>query len=332
MSSASVVIPTWNGADLLKDCLASLRGQTRRDFEIIVVDNGSTDGTAEILAADYPEARLIRLGENRGFAAAVNAGIRASQCDFVVLMNNDVEAAPRWLEELVDAMDTHAEVGACASRMLSHADPARIDSAGDQLGLFATSIGHGELDGPAFDEPRFVLSACAGAAAYRRQALDAVGGFDERFFAYLEDVDLGVRIQLAGWHCLYVPGAVVYHHGSATARRMPEMKLFLLMRNSLFLFFQYMPARVVVLGAPAMLAWPLYRTLRERQPLRLGLRAVTAFLRDLPAVLRRRAQVKRMRRLTTREFRTRLTGWPGLRAHVPMPATPGRYAEGKAGR
>jgi hypothetical protein len=322
MTRASIVIPTWNGAGLLNDALLSLRRQTRRDFEIIVVDNGSTDGTAALLAAQHPDVRLIEMGRNRGFAAAVNAGIGAARGDLVVLMNNDVEAAPGWIAALIDAMDAHPTAGTCASRMLSHADPSRIDSAGDEFGLFATSIGHGELDGPAFDIPAYVLSACAGAAAYRRAVLEETGGFDERFFAYLEDVDLGIRCQLAGWDCLYVPAAVVYHHGSATARRMPELKHFLLMRNSLFLFFQYMPRRTLLVWGPVMLAWPFYRVMRERQPLRLGLRAVTAFLRDIPAVRQRRADVARSRRLTTAEFNARLSGWRGDRPSRPAPPAP----------
>lgn len=322
MTRASIVIPTWNGAVLLNDALASLRRQTHRDFDVIVVDNGSTDGTAALLAAQHPGVRLIELGRNRGFAAAVNEGIRAARGEFVVLMNNDVEASPGWISALIDAMDKHPGVGACASRMLSYADPSRIDSAGDQLGLFANSIGHDEPDGPAFDHPGFVLSACAGAAAYRRTILEETGGFDERFFAYLEDVDLGVRLQLAGWDCLYVPDAIVHHHGSATARRMPETKLFLLMRNSLFLFFQYMPLRTLLAWGPAMLTWPLFRAIRERQPLRLGVRAVVAFLRDIPAVRRRRADVAQTRRLTPAEFNARLSGWRGDRPSRPAPRAP----------
>jgi hypothetical protein len=314
MPRASVVIPTWNGAALLRPALASLRAQSWSDFETIVVDNGSSDDTVAMLARDYPEVRLVRFDENRGFAAAVNAGIRASSGELVVLMNNDVEADPEWLAALIRALDDRPEIGACASKMLFHADPSRVDSAGDSLGLFAHSIGHGQLDGPAFAEPRHVLSACAGAAAYRRTVLDSIGLFDERFFAYLEDVDVGVRMQLAGRLCLYVPDAVVYHHGSATARRMPETKLYLLIRNSLFLFFQYFPTRTVLAYGPAMLAWPFYRVLRDRQPIRVALRALRSFIRDLPAVRRRRAETRRTRRITDRQFLDRLSGRPGRAA------------------
>ncbi|MGH9341075.1 MAG: glycosyltransferase family 2 protein, partial [Acidobacteriota bacterium] len=240
-TQATIVIPTWNGLDLLRGALASLEEQAFRDFETVVVDNGSTDGTVEWLRQNRPSVRIVTFSENRGFAAAVNAGIRTAEGEILVLMNNDVEAEPAWLGALVAGLDRHSEVGVCASKMLCWADPARIDSAGDDLGLLAFSIGHGAPDSSAFREARYVFSACAGAAAYRRSVLDDVGLFDERFYAYLEDVDLGARIQMAGWRCLYVPDAVVYHRGSATADRLPSFKLRLLLRNSLFLFFQYMP-------------------------------------------------------------------------------------------
>lgn len=306
---ASVIIPTWNGAGLLEEALRSLGRQTFREFEIIVVDNGSSDGTAAMLERDFPHALLIRFEVNRGFAAAVNMGIRSAAGDVVVLMNNDVEADPGWLAALVETLDRNPEVGSCASRMLVHAEPSRIDSVGDRFGFFAYSIGHGATDGPDFDDPREVLSACAGAAAYRREALEEVGLFDERFFAYLEDIDLGIRLQLRGWRCRYVQGAVAFHHGSATAQRMPQLKLYLLMRNSLALFFQYMPVRTLVVWTPMMLAWPFYRAVRERQSPRLALRVLSSFVNDLPAIRKRRAAVGRTRRLSTAQFRARLGGW-----------------------
>lgn len=271
------------------------------------MDNGSTDGTAELLARDYPQVRLLSFPENRGFAAAVNAGIRASRSEIVILMNNDTEADPGWIEALVRALDSHGDVGSCASKVLDFHDRTRIDSAGDRLGLIASQIGHGQTDGPPFAYPRHVLSACAGAAAYRRSALAEVGLFDERFESYLEDVDLGIRAQLAGYRCLYVPDAVIYHRGSATARRMPERKFYLLLRNSLFLFFQYMPlARLVIFG-PLMLVAPLYIAIRERVPLRVGVSSLRDFLRNRRAVLARRRQVARTRRIPLSEFRRLLS-------------------------
>jgi GT2 family glycosyltransferase len=257
MTRVRVVIPTWNGVHLLGPALESLRRQTFRDFETVVVDSGSTDGTAELLGSEYPEVRLVRLAENRGFAAAVNAGIAAAASEIVVLMNNDTEADGDWLGSLVAALDANPEVGSCASRVLQYHARDTIDSAGDKLGLLADQIGHGRADGAWADEARYVLSACAAAAAYRRRLLQETGPFDERFSSYLEDVDLGVRAQLLGYKCLYVPGAVIYHVGSATAQRMKRLKLFLLLRNSLFLFFQYMPLRVILRWGAFMCAWPI---------------------------------------------------------------------------
>jgi GT2 family glycosyltransferase len=287
----SVIIPSWNGAVLLASALESLNRQTFVDFEVVVVDNGSSDGTVEMLGRAHPAARLVELGENRGFAAAVNSGISAALGDIIVLMNNDTEAEPGWLEALVRAIDESPRAGSIASRMLAFSDPGRIDSAGVQFGLYASQIGEGAPDGAWFDEPREVFAACAGAAAYRRRALDEVGGFDERYFAYFEDVDIGARLQLAGWRCMYAPGAVIRHHGSATSNRVPGRKFYLLMRNSLILFFQYAPRRRLV-WAPAVLLWPFVRAVLDRQPLLLAWKAVYDFTEQLPAVLSRRRALR----------------------------------------
>lgn len=305
---ASVIIPTWNGAELLAAALESLEAQTFRPFEVIVVDNGSTDGTVDRLAPAHPEVRWVRFSENRGFAAAVNAGIRAARADIVALLNNDTEAEPGWLGALVDALERHPDAGSAASRMLRFDDRSRIDSAGVQLGLYGSQIGEGAADGPTFDVERDVFAACAGAAAYRRAALEEVGLFDERYFAYFEDVDVGARLQLAGYRCVYVPEAVVYHHGSATGQRIPDRKFFLLMRNSLFVFFQNMPLRRMVPWAPAVLLWPFVRALLDRRPLRVAAHALVAFARDLPMVVRRRSEVRAFRRITWNEFHGRLAG------------------------
>lgn len=314
--AVSVVIPTWNGYELLRDALGSLRRQSLQGAEVVVVDNGSTDGTPERLAAEYPEVTVLALPTNRGFAAAVNEGIRASSGEVVVLMNNDTVAEPGWLEALVRAVESAPDIGACASRMLIAAAPDRIDSAGDRMGLFASAIGHGEPDGPHFSTRREVLTASAGAAAYRRSVLEEVGLFDERFFAYFEDVDLGLRLRLAGYRCVYVPEARIHHVGSATARRIPELKFFLLMRNSLFIFFQYMPPERL-LWAPAVLSWPFVRAVLDGQSPMVALRCLTAFFRDLPTVRQRRRDVVGARKIP----------WSALRRHLSHPlARQGRSA------
>lgn len=302
---ASIIIPTWNGRDLLLHAMRSLSSQSWRDFETVVVDNGSTDDTVARLRVEHPDARIVQLPSNQGFAAAVNAGIRAAAGDIIVLMNNDTEAAPGWLRALVTALDENREVAVCASRMIDFHDRTRIDSAGVQLGLFASNMGHGQVDGPQFARQRDVFGACAGAAAYRRSVLDQVGLFDESFFAYFEDVDLAARIQLAGHRCLYVPDAVIYHHGSATGDRMAGTKFYLLMRNALTLFFRYAPPRRLLWG-PVVLAWPFVRAILDRQPPRLALRAVRHFLRNVPDTLARRRHIKATRSIGNSDFNRRL--------------------------
>jgi len=315
---ASVIIPTWNGLELLCATLESLETQTLRAFEVIVVDNGSTDGTVERLAPIFPRVRWIRLEENRGFAAAVNVGIRASRAEIVALLNNDAVADPGWLGALVDALERYPHAGSAASRMLRFDDRTRIDSAGVQLGLYGSQIGEGEENGEEFNQEREVFAACAGAAAYRKAALHEVGLFDERYFAYFEDVDIGARLQLAGYRCVYVPAAVVYHHGSATGQRIPDRKFFLLMRNSLFVFFQFMPLRRMVVWAPVVLIWPFVRALLDGRPIRLAAHALLAFVRDLRAVVKRRRQVRLYRRISWKEFQGRLAN-PLTRSERPGP-------------
>lgn len=209
----TVVIPNWNGARHLVECLNALAAQSYHDFDTLVVDNGSTDGSLDLLRERYPWVRILPLGENRGFPAAANAGIRASRSEYVVLLNNDTRADPDWLGNLVRAMDETPQAGFGASKMLRYDQPDLIDAAGDGFSLRSwagTSLGAGE---PAsrYAQRAWVFGACAGAAIYRRSLFDDIGLFDDDFFLSHEDVDLDLRAQIAGHRCLFVPEAVVYH-------------------------------------------------------------------------------------------------------------------------
>jgi GT2 family glycosyltransferase len=214
----SVIIPNWNGAHHLPDCLGSLQRQRYRPFEVIVVDNGSTDGSLALLARDYPEVRVIPLGENRGFAPGCNVGLRAARGDIVVLLNNDTEVDPGWLEAIVAAFERHPEAGSVASKMLLYDRRDHLHTTGDFYRLDGTPGNRGvwQRDEGQFEREEPVFSACGGSAAYRRAMLDQIGLLDEAFFFSCEDVDLGWRAQLAGWACVYAPAAVVYHKVSAT--------------------------------------------------------------------------------------------------------------------
>jgi GT2 family glycosyltransferase len=217
-SSVSVVIPNWNGVEHLPTCLDSLRRQTMQAVEIIVVDNGSTDGSLELLERGYPEVRLLPLGENRGFAGACNAGMRAARGTFIVLLNNDTEADARWLEEVAAAFERHPEAGMVASKMLLFDRRDTFHTAGDFYRLDGQPGNRGvwQRDEGQYDQEAYVFGACGGSAAYRPAMLEQVGLLDEAFFFSCEDVDLAWRAQLAGWRCVYAPRAVVYHKLSAT--------------------------------------------------------------------------------------------------------------------
>jgi GT2 family glycosyltransferase len=292
VSRVSVVIPTWNGRKLLAAALASLREQRFRDYEVLVVDNGSTDGTAAHVRAEHPEAELLELAENHGFAGAVNAGIGRARGEYVALLNNDMEPDPGWLAELVAALDGDPRAGSAASKLRMLREPGVLDGAGDVVTWYGATWrrGHGEPDRGQYDAPGVVASPCAGAALYRRRALEEVGGFDERFFAYLEDADWGLRAQLAGWPCLWVPTAVAYHLGGATSRRMGDLETELIARNTLALVLKSFPVGRLVVWSPLLVAyqaWVLAQAV-GRGSWRAVLRGWSAAVRGLPATMRAR--------------------------------------------
>ncbi len=214
----SVIVPNWNGVEHLPTCLDSLREQTLGDVEVIVVDNGSTDGSLQLLERRYPEVCTLALGENRGFAGACNAGMRVAQGRTIALLNNDTEVETRWLEEVMAAFGRHPEAGMVASKMLLFHRRDTIHTAGDfyRVDGLPGNRGVWQRDEGQYDEEDAVFGACGGSAAYRRTMLEEVGLLDEDFFYSCEDVDLSWRAQLAGWRCIYAPKAVVYHKLSAT--------------------------------------------------------------------------------------------------------------------
>jgi GT2 family glycosyltransferase len=214
----SIVIPHWNGRHHLDDCLNSLRRQTFTDFEVILVDNGSTDGSQVYVRDCFPEVRLVELGQNRGFTGACNAGYAQARGKIVVLLNNDTEADEGWLTAVTQAFQTYQQVGMVASKMLLFDRRNTIHTAGDfyQLNGVPGNRGVWQQDVGQYDLEERVFSACGGTAAYRRTMLAEIGFLDDDFFFSCEDVDMGWRANLAGWQVLYVPTAVVYHKLKAT--------------------------------------------------------------------------------------------------------------------
>ncbi len=297
----SVIIPNWNGAHHLPECLDSLRAQNFRDFEVIVADNGSTDATAEVLAR-YPEVRGLALGKNYGFTGACNAGLRAARGAVQILLNNDTAAHPAWLAEIAAAFAAHPEVGLIASKMLLFDRRDTFHTAGDYVTPDGLPHNRGvwEQDIAQYDQPAYMFSACGGSSAYRQTMLAQIGLLDDDFFFSLEDVDLAWRAQLAGWRCLYLPTAVVYHKLKASGGGVTAS--FYDGRNRLWLLAKNYPADLwrkhwrAVLGGLWRIKWTALRAWRGKEA-RATLRGMAAGLWQLPRMWRKRRAIQTARRV-----------------------------------
>lgn len=229
----SVIIPNWNGADLLKICLASLKKQSFKDFELIVVDNGSTDKSIELIRKDYPSAKIVTLDTNTGFAFAVNSGINHALSDYIVLINNDTKLDPNCLNVFYQTAQRKKDYSMFAAKMLNFYDPKKIDSAG----TYITAVGHAngrgwqQADSKEYSKAEEIFLVSGGGALFKRQLFDVVGQFDSNYFAYFEDVDLCLRAQLQGFKAWYEPRAIIYHVHKATSRRNQAFTEYLQFRN-----------------------------------------------------------------------------------------------------
>src|SRR5438552_91728 len=249
MTLVSVITPNWNRRELLRCCLRSLEIQTLSDHEVIVVDNGSTDGSVEMVRTEFPRATIVSNHENRGFCAAINQGIEKSRGRYVALLNNDAEADPRWLAALVTEASRRPEIGMCASKILRYDNHTVIDKVGHLIYPDGQNRGRacGEIDRGQFDRVEEALFPDGCAALYDRRVFETAGMFDEDFFAYGDDAEMGLRARLAGWDCRYVPTAVVYHHHSSTLGRFAEARLVLVERNRVWLALQLFPWSLLLL-------------------------------------------------------------------------------------
>ena len=234
----SVIIPNFNGAPVLESCFKALARQSLAGFEVVLVDNGSADGSVDMARKLWPEIRIILLGQNRGFAAAVNAGLKAVNSEYAALLNNDVQPEPGWLLELKKTLAYHPRAFAAGPKLLLDPQRDRINVVGIKLKKYAesASIGAGQPDQGRFERPGRVFGVSAGAALYRREVFEDVGYFDEDYFAYLEDVDLSFRARLLGYDFRYAPRARAYHlKGWTTRRRMSSaFEIYHASRNMMF--------------------------------------------------------------------------------------------------
>jgi GT2 family glycosyltransferase len=309
----SIIIPNWNGRQHLEVCLGALRRQTYKDYEVILVDNGSTDGSQTYVREAFPEVGLIELNENRGFTGACNAGYAASLGEFVCLLNNDTEADARWLEVIVDAFGRHSRAGAVASKMLLFDRRDHFHSAGDYYRIDGIPGNRGvwQEDRGQFDREEPVFSACGGAAAYRRSMIEETGFLDDAFFFSCEDIDLSWRAHLAGWYVVYAPTAIVYHKLKASGGS-GATGGFYDGRNFLYVIWKNYPAELLRRHAGEILAaqWRISReALRAwRGPAaRARLRGQLAGLLGIFAMVPARKRIQAARRIDNRALEALLT-------------------------
>lgn len=327
----------WNRRDLLRACLRSLAAQqTAHPFDVVVVDNGSDDGSPEMVVEEFPggqslRVQVVRNSTNVGFCAANNQGFAASQSEFVALLNNDAEADAGWLEALTTAFKDRPEVGMAASKILVYEDSKRIDKAGHLIYLDGQNRGRGtgEIDRGQYDRIEEVLWPDGCAAMYRREMLEEIGGFDEDFFAYADDAELGLRARIAGWNCLYVPTAVVRHHRGSTLGVRSARRLELIERNRVLLAAKLFPWSLLWLNGVYYLAriaagawWAMlgkgeasqFRGISGKRTMLLALiKGDLQAMMLLPKMFGKRRRIERLRKLSPGEVRRLL-----LKYRIPL--------------
>jgi len=317
----SVIILNWNGKRYLKECLTSLKKQTYKNFEVILIDNGSTDGSVKYIKENFSGfVELIENKTNLGFAEGNNIGIENSAGKYVLLLNNDTKADPLWIEELTKVAESDDKIGMCASKVLFLDNPRIIDNVGHLIYKDGLNRGRGRLeyDQGQYDsiEEVFFPSGCA--ALYRKKMLNGIGGFDKDFFAYGDDTDIGIRGRLAGWKCMYAPKAVIYHKYSGSTSPYALFKAFHAERNRLWIAIKYFPVHVLLCnpyytvlrtlfqfygaltgkGATGKFreqfsAWELFSTL---------LKAYSSALEGLPRMWKKRRNLAELRRVSSSEI------------------------------
>lgn len=296
MKKVSIIIPNWNGQEILKECLNSLNKQSFRDFEVIVVDNGSNDGSVQMLHKLFSDTVIIKLKKNIGFAPAVNQGIAKSKSKYIVLMNNDTEAEKNWLKELVSVLEASPEYSIAASKMLFFKHRSKINTAGDQITRYgwAKQRGFGQ-DQKVFNTQEPIFAASAGAAIYRRELFSKIGLFDEKFFAYIEDVDLCFRAQLAGYKCIFVPKAKIYHHVSLTTKKISNKGEYLTVRNTLLMVYKNFPTKLLFKYFVPINLSIIARIVMDKNLKRIiqNFKALAVFVVLLPYIIKQRRIIKK---------------------------------------
>jgi len=311
-NKAAIIIVNWNGVQFLQDCLSSVSRQTYPNFDIYFVDNGSTDESVSYVKDSYPNIRLICLKNNYGFAGGNNRGIEAAlmdrDIDYIVLLNNDTVVHPDWLRELIITAERDEKIGAVGSKMIFYHDRERINTMGIVPLKNGNALNYRKHEKQeAHTETEWIFAPCAGAALYSRKALEKTGLFDEDYFCYLEDVDLGHRLNKCGFISYVAPRSIVYHIHSGTSSRNNDFKNFLIMRNSLYNTVKHLHPACTIFH-PLLTLYYYYR-LRGTAPGRLKheiktastanylknlIKAYTVIVRSLPKLLAKRKDMNKL--------------------------------------
>lgn len=253
--NASVIIPNWNGKELLEDCLKSLQNQTSNNFEVILVDNNSTDNSISFVTENFPQVKIIRLNKNYGFARAINEGVKASSAEYVILLNNDTSVDKNWIKSLVECADKYKEIISVNSKLLNFYNRKIIDGVGiliNEVGQ-ARSIGWNEKDLGQYEKEEYIFGATGGASLFKRKEFLKLGGFNENYFMYSEEVDFAFRAQFAGFKSLYCPKALVFHKHKATSKKLPNHIEYWQFRNM---------TMTIIKDFPSFLLFKKYRWLK----------------------------------------------------------------------
>ncbi len=314
----SVVVLNWNGIKVLNQCLGSLRTQTYTPLEIIVVDNASTDDSVDFIRERFPDVRLVVNEKNLGFGGGNNVGIRTSRGRYVMMLNNDTRLDPKCIEELKGSLAKDRRYGVCASKILLEYEDNLIDAAGIVVCPDGLSIGRGRLEkGDQYDEEMEVFFASDCACLYRREMLEDIGLYDEDFFAYADETDMGWRAQLAGWRCIYNPKAVVHHFHSASSGTYSPFKAFLVERNRIWVAIKNFPLPLLVFGqfytfwrymlqaygafAGKGAAGRFTSDFSKAELIKILIKVYLSLWRQLPLMLRKRRAIQKKKRISNQE-------------------------------
>lgn len=306
LPEVTIILVTWNAGDHLNRCLSALSKQTWMQFEIIVIDNGSIDGSLAPLSSwDFVPLTIRQLKTNLGFAVANNIGAHLASGKWIVLLNADAYPEPDWLERLIGAAEQNPEFNFFSSRQIQYNAPHLLDGAGDEYHVSGLAwrryYNHAQKEYGLKQEE--VFGACAAAAMYRREDFLKVGGFDEDYFSYFEDVDLSFRLRLAGGRCLYVPDAIVHHVGSASTGKLSDFVVYYGHRNLVWAFFKDMPGSLFWLYLPLHLAMNLFFLFSFifKGKGRAILKAKLDAMRGIPSVMKKRKDVQKLRKVSIKE-------------------------------